>query len=174
MRTTTVSGQTEDSGFCGNTTIKRYLWNYYNQRHRPLCHSETTASWNYSTATVREANGTTSVNRADIVVGIAEATLDLSLKVKVFNSTNAGLASAGIGEDSTTTYTGGCGDDYHNLTGNIQSDHLTCRVSKMPAIGRHFYSWNEWGGGTATTTFYSAVAAAGSTITGGLFGWIEG
>lgn len=165
VETTTVSGQTEDSA------TKRLLWNYYNRVRRPLQRYESTASWTYTTATVRQANGSTS-NQVDVLIGIAEASLDLSLTVLVGQAGGSPTISAGIGEDATTTYTVG---DTHLLTsGTTATATVSARLVKYPAIGRHFYSWNEFSTVSGTTTWYGAVAAVGSTITNGLSGWIEG
>jgi hypothetical protein len=51
FRTTTVSGQTEDS------LVKRYVWNYYNRLRRSMQRNDSTNTWNYTTNTVRQANG---------------------------------------------------------------------------------------------------------------------
>jgi len=161
FRTTTVSGQTEDSA------TKRYLWNYYNRVRRVLQRFEATASWNYSTATVRQANGA-SANQVEIVLGVAESPLDLMLQV-AFSNTGDTVGSAGIGEDATTTYAAG-----QAVRGNATGGLIAMQLVKIPTVGRHFYSWNEWADGASTTTWYGARAGAGSTITGGLTGGVDG
>jgi hypothetical protein len=70
FRTTTVSGQTEDSA------AKRYVWNYYNRVRAPVLKFDSTDSWSYTSTTIRQANGA-AANQVDIVVGLAETTLDL-------------------------------------------------------------------------------------------------
>lgn len=167
FRTTAVSGQTEDSGF-SCTTTKRYLWNYYNRVPRPLCRLESTASWTYTTATVRQANGA-AANQVDVVVGVAEVTIDLTLNVVNTNSTGNIATTIGVGEDSTTTYIDGTlisGPSGSNPQGTV-------RIVKYPAVGRHFYSWNEWSTATGTTTWYGSIAGVGSTVQFGLTGWIK-
>jgi hypothetical protein len=164
FRTTTVSGQTEDS------ITKRYVWNNYNRVRRTLERFETTASWNYSTATVRQANGATA-NQVEIVVGVQEATLDLNLNAAANNNGAVVAVSVGIGEDSTTTYTKGW---FSAAPVTTAIGVLGGRMTKQPAIGRHFYSWNEWSAATPTTTWFAANAAVGSTVNSGLEGWIEG
>jgi hypothetical protein len=74
VRTTTVSGQTEDSA------VKRYVWNMYNRAERVLQRLETTASWTYQTATFRQANAA-AANQVDVVQGLAESPLWLQLTV---------------------------------------------------------------------------------------------
>lgn len=159
FRTTTVSGQTEDSG------VKRYLWNYYNRVSRVLQRYEPAASWNYTTATVRQANANV-LNQVDIVTGIAESVIDLALTTAASGSTTA---SAGIGENSTTTYVVGT-----SVFINSSGSAFVVRLVKTPAVGRNFYSWNEWSTAVGTTSWNGAVAAVGSTITSGLIGMIQG
>lgn len=163
FRTTGSSGQTEDSA------VKRYVWNYYNRIPRLLQRFESTVSWTYNTATVRQANGA-AANQVETVVGIQESLLDLVLVVGVANSTGGINVSAGIGENSTTTYAAGA--VAQGVANNLQS--IVVRLTKYPAIGRNVYSWNEWSAVTATTTFYANVSSVGSTVQGGLNGSLLG
>lgn len=166
FRTTAVAGQTEDS------TSKRYVWNYDHRVRRPLRAVETAGSWTYSTATLRQANAN-AANQVDVVVGWAEATLDLTL-ASVMTNTNAGWqAFAAIGESSTTTValgsiqasTAGAGGSA-NIYGTSHS-----RLIKQPAVGRNFYTWLEYSVTAATTTWLGTNAVG--TISG-LHGWIDG
>ncbi len=151
---------TSDAG-AGAAASGRHLWNYYNRVARFLSRTESTASWTYATSTVRQANGSTA-NQVQVIQGVAEDAIDLSLTVTCANNNNL-VSSAGIGVDSLTTYAVG-----QWQAGAAVSD-LVARYNAIPAVGHHAYSWNEWSGG-ATSTFYSAFASAGSTMTGGLFG----
>lgn len=63
FRTTGVSGQTESS------LTKRYLWNYYNRINLELFVSDAAASWNYTTATIRQANGA-ATNQVETMTGV--------------------------------------------------------------------------------------------------------
>lgn len=167
VRTTAVSGQTEDSGF-GCTTAKRYLWNYYNRVRRPLCRYEATSSWTYTLSATRQANGA-AANQVEAVIGIAETTLDLQLTVAAANSAGANV-TVGIGEDSTTTYV--VGSILFALSGGPTP--ISGRLVKTPAVGKHVYSWNEWSTAAGTTTWHANTGSVGGTITAGLAGWIEG
>jgi len=167
FRTTGVSGQTEDS------VLKRFVWNYYNRVPRLLQRYTTDATWNYTTATVHQANANTA-NQVEIFVGVLESPIQLSLiGVDADNSTNQIDVSAGIGEDSTTTYTVGM---FWQTVGNARGTGANATtLVKIPAsVGHHFYSWNEWSTATGTTAWRGAYASAGSTIASGLTGWIEG
>lgn len=160
VRTVTAS-QLNDS------VTLRHVWNYYHRVPRSLVKSDSTVSWTYSTATIRQARAD-ATNQIDVVVGVQEALLDLTLTAHSDNSSNVSRAS-GIGEDSTTTFAIAAMSNYASITCQ------TARLAKMPAIGRHVYSWNEWSAAVATTTFYGTTpdATPANTVSG-LRGWIEG
>lgn len=169
FRTTTVSGQTEDSA------AKRYVWNYYNRVRRPLVRQETTDTWNYTTATLRQAIASTA-NQVEIVVGVAEVLLELDLRVVALNTNAAVQIVVAIGEDSTTVAlaisTGGLILWAWTPAANTYVIPSST-VRKMPAIGRHFYAWLEYSAATGTTTF---IGDNGSPLISqsGLVGSIEG
>jgi hypothetical protein len=162
-----TGGQTDD------TVLKRYVWNFYNRMRRPLQRYETTTSWTYSTATVRQANGA-AANQVDVMVGVAESVLDLSLAGVIATNNSGGTVnvSIGIGEDSTTTYA--VGGLLQTVAAGSAMSQPPIRLSKYPAVGRHVYSWNEWSVATPTTTIFANVGSVGSGVTAGLSGWIEG
>jgi len=96
FRTTGVNGQTEDSA------AKRYIWNYTHRRPRSLRVLESTNSWAYTTATMRQARGSTA-NQVDVVVGVADALVDLRVGVICVNSAGSDTGqTVAIGEDSTS------------------------------------------------------------------------
>lgn len=167
FRTTTVSGQTEDSG------AKRYLWNYYNRVQRSVFRFEATASWTYNTATIRQANGS-AANQVDVVVGFAEVMLDLSLYAALSN-TNTGVAAAvGIGVGSTTTMAAGTSSFFTSAIANgVGSVHSRMNI-QLP-VGRSFYCWNEISAATGVTTWLGTSAVfANDGSTHGLQGSIWG
>jgi hypothetical protein len=146
VRTTGVSGQTEDS------EAKRYLWNYYNRVDRVLKGAtETTDSWVYTTDVWRQANSNTA-NQVDVVVGYAEDTIFIEV---VGNSNNAATSTraVGIGVDLTNA-------DSSQIRGvcsaGVTNEVLTstARYRKVPAVGRHFYPWLERAVALGTTTWY--------------------
>ena len=146
FRTTGVSGQTEDS------KARRYVWNYYNRVTRLMKAFESAATWTYSTAGWRAANNNTA-NRLDFVRGVNEDAVTASVSVPVISSTATYRQTAiGIGEDTTTTI----GSRYSQETSNNSGQHtLQSFYDEMPSAGRHFLSWNEYGGGTDTQTWSS-------------------
>lgn len=162
-----------------NTTedslTKRYVWNLYNQVPRPLARPESTANWTYSTATIRQANGSGS-NQVNVVVGISGASpIDLTLlgMPVVNNSGGNTIVNIGIGEDSTSSF---AVESYANMTGSASFIAFIqgCRLVKSVSAGRHFYSWNEYSSANATTTWYGATSLGGGVVTTGLVGSIIG
>jgi hypothetical protein len=164
FRTTGVAGQTEDS------LAKRYVFNYAHRVRRPLQRLETTATWSYNTATIRQANGATA-NQVDVVVGIAEVPLDVHLIALARSSVADTSIAAGIGEDSTTAMVSGqIGMYISTVTTWAQ---VAASLRKMPAIGRHYYTWLEKGDGSSTNTWAGTNSLA-TERQAGLAGWIEG
>lgn len=165
FRTTGTSGQTEDSA------VKRYVWNAYQRRRRGLFVADSTASWNYTTATYRQFDGSTA-NQVDVVIGLAEAALDLTVASTAQNGTAGGVqASIAIGEDSTSTatttgYVGGS----TQLTTTNQNVPIVGRLVRTPAVGRHYYAALEKSTATGTTSWLGG----GNGYQTGLTGWIEG
>lgn len=160
---TTSTTTTEDSA------AKRLLWNYYNRVLRTLNVTEATASWTYSTAVYRQANAAVA-NQVAVVVGVAEAVVELSL-LAIARNNNAGVSlGVAIGEDSTTTPITG------SLRGLVTTPVAAYQVTptasarKFPAVGYHYYAWLEYSVATVTSTWISAS----STDVAGLVGTIQG
>lgn len=166
FRTTAVAGQTEDS------LAKRYVWNYYHRVPRALRATDVTNSWGYSSATIRQANGATG-NQVDVVVGVAEVLVTVRVGV-LFSAAAANIQShIGIGEDVTNAFTNTSFPTSLSSSGTVVGQGYSL-FEKYPAVGRHFYSWNESGDGANTTTFYGDNNDAANFGTSGISGWIEG
>jgi len=163
-RTTTVAGQTEDSA------TKRYVWNYFNRDRRPLLRRETTASWSYTTATWRQANGA-AANQVDVIVGYQEATLDLLVVVSPANATAGTVVGVGIGEDSTTTPHASLIGAIAVASSNGNPGQITAWLKIKPAVGRHFYAWLEYSTAVGTSSWFGTNILSNIS---GLFGAIEG
>lgn len=155
-RTTTVSGQTEDS------VSKRFIWNYYNRKPRPLRVEESTASWSYATTvTWQEANASTS-NRVGIVVGVKETLVKLMAH---------GVVNMGVGEvdqcigDKTTTSRGtDCIGGY--AYGLSTKTGLASSFLAYPDKGYNYYSWIEVSSSGHAHTFYGGPGADDSRRVG--------
>jgi hypothetical protein len=147
---TTSTTATEDS------VLNRYLWNYNNRVDRIMARNEATATWSYSTATLRQANSSTS-NQLNFIVGVAEdATHVWCTSALIGNNTNDREGTIAIGYDSTTAATS---RSAYASTGNSGTTRhsAVAYLDHMPAVGRHYYSWLEAGAGTDTQTWYGGV-----------------
>lgn len=168
VRTTTVSGQTEDS------VTKRYVWNYYNRQRRRLFRVESTASWTYTTAAIRQANGA-AANQVEVVVGVAEVSVHVSLLTLSSNSSGSVNVANAIGQDSVTTGASGMRAGFISSGASGRIGVNAVELDVFPAIGRHYYAWLEYSEATGTTT-WTGLNANGLLTGGdsGLAGWIDG
>lgn len=151
-----------------DTYARRHVWNYYNRVQTPMRVLEATDSWQYTTATIRQANAAVA-NQLDIVCGVAEDPMDARLHARAFN-TNAGTTMAvGIGEDSTTAFA--TGSLMSNLDPSSAADviEFEARYVTYPAVGRHFYTWLEYSEAVGTTQWYGDGGTP-TLIQTGIFG----
>ncbi len=167
---TTATTTTEDSA------VKRYLWNYYNRVPRRLVATESnnTNSWNYTTATVRQAHANPA-NQVNVVVGVAEVLVELRVSVTVSNSTGGAtsILQVGMAQDSITVL-----DQTNVYGGQIACTTVNALMtaaatgSWYPAIGVHYFAWLEWAAavGTATWNTNDGVLLVGN----GMQGFIQG
>jgi hypothetical protein len=166
-RTTGSAGQTEDS------FAKRFVWNYYNRVDRPMRATDATNSWNYTTATIRQANASTA-NQVAFVIGWAES-LVAGEVIAHFRSDQAAVSvapSVGIGEDTTTAFTTGfIGGQVHNQAANGILQIKTA-LKRYPAVGYHYWAWLEISTAVGTTTWLgdSGVTALQSGLHASLAG----
>jgi len=161
IRTTGVA-TTEDSA------TKRFVWNQYNRVPRTLFKAESTSSWTYSTATIRQARAD-AANQVELVVGDSDAMLNLVVSCMGATSAAGTYMSIGIGEDSTTSH---AAETMFNEIGGIANvlTPVVATLIKMPAVGYHYYAWLERGHGSATQTFFATGAGLRR---GGLTGTIR-
>jgi hypothetical protein len=130
--------------------VKMDLWNADNRVEVSFNLKATTDTWNYTLATIRQAQGSTNY-QVDIMVGLQEDFFEAGLFVTSRNSTISIMRSVGIGFDSTTTFSG-----LQAATANTVASinvHQMSRIKNQPGIGRHFYSWNEFSVATGTCTW---------------------
>ena len=114
--------------------------------------SDPAANWTYSTNTWRQANNN-AANKIDFVRGVSEDMVSASLSVPVVSSTSTyRITAVGIGEDTTTTVSGRYSQEVSNNQG-MRVIHAG--YDGMPSAGRHYLSWNEYGGGADIQTWSS-------------------
>lgn len=144
---TTAATTTEDS------ENKRFLWNYYNRVQRQMRVTVGNDTWNYTTFTIRQANGAAG-NQLSMVIGVSEDAVDANILSSAAN-TNVGVcAQVGVGVDSTTTFSG---FGFRPYTVSLVANYpfgLSASWRGLPGVGYHYLSWNEISAATGTTTFY--------------------
>lgn len=139
-----------------DSVTNRYLWNYYNRVKRAMKVSDATASWTYSTAAWRQANGSTA-NQMNFVIGVSEDAVFASLMSSVLNSTatvrtvfnTIQLDATNGATPFTFAGSGQIGTSLLNIT-NIGEG--------IVSAGRHFLAWLEYGAGVDTQTWHGADA----------------
>lgn len=89
---------------CTDNTGLRGLFNQDNQEDRLLYSSDSTDSWTYNTASVREINAgsVNGVSRIGVLAGNTTTAVDLKAQTRFLNAT-ATLLTCAIGLDSSTT-----------------------------------------------------------------------
>lgn len=162
VRTTTVAGQSEDS------VSKRYLFSYYGRVRRPMRRVESTASWNYTTLTWRQANAA-AANQVEFVIGVSEDEVHALLLGMASNSAAGNQFAVGIGLDSTSAVA----TDQHHQAGAAAAagavTNMSAEYRGFPGVGRHTLVWLEQSAAAGTTTFYGNNAT-GVGEKAGLFG----
>lgn len=161
--TGTVAGQTEDS------VLKRYLWNYYQRARRHLIRQESTSTWTYNVATIRQTNASTA-NQVDFVVGVNEVEVDAMTQIAGYNATVGTALVTGIGLDSTTVFHGEPGGALVNAAN--QALQITGRYKGFPGVGKHLLAWNETVSVAAAASTFFPLLSLGAT--GGISAWLEG
>lgn len=148
---------TEDSA------AKRFVWNYNNRVRRHMFVKESEIGWNYTTATMRQARGSTA-NQLDLVIGVAEDMVDAELYAMSSNTSANIQRYVGIGEDSTTAEAITKSTATQPSMGSVMTasmifSHHVKYSSYL--LGRHYLTWLEYSDATGTTTFYGTLSAAG-------------
>ena len=137
-----------------DSTTKRFIWNMYNRKPRPIVFADTTNTWNYSTAAYRGANGTTA--GVAFLIGVDPDVPDIitaQARAIVRSSTATGRAvRIGIGVDDFTTNLAGVWDGrtVSNASRLTLGAHYTGTIT---GAGVHFIAPLEYGNGTDTQTW---------------------
>jgi hypothetical protein len=157
-------------GQAADTKAQRLLYNAYNQTTRAVRVADPALSWTYSTASWRQANGSTS-NQIDVLDGLGGMVASLqSLSFSNNSTATQRQVRAGIGLDSTSGIasgsTGGAGSVVNTSALIITSFH-----NGSVGLGKHSLTWLEFGGGTDTQTWFGTDTTAAnfqSGITGSI------
>lgn len=135
------------------------LWNAYNRVPVGFSVIATTNSWTYTTATIRQAQGSANY-QVDVVAGLQLEAMTVGVIATSSNgagANNNNMREVGVGVDSTTAFSGLTGS--LGLSNNVFI-HSTGRYDGIVPIGRHFYAWLEISTANNTTTWYGDNGAA--------------
>jgi hypothetical protein len=139
----------------GGQARKWALWNAYNRRHVRLRCWDGTATWNYTTATLRASNNNAD-NKVTTFFGLADEYLDVRLMQETGQGGgSSGTCQVGIGLNSTTAATGLAATV---IVPNGGRDVLAATLMDTPKLGINAYQSLELGGGAGTTTWRGAEA----------------
>lgn len=155
--------QTEDS------VANRFLWNYYHRARRGMSRAETTATWAYSTNTLRQANASTS-NQLNFVIGVAEDTVEAQCSANAVGSgTTLRGVIVGIGLNSTTTNSAQV--QVKGFSTTVAPVPSLAAYNGVPAAGINYLAWLEAGAGADTQTWQGAgTGGGGPTGKSGIWG----
>jgi hypothetical protein len=158
-------------GFNDTRTL-RHVWNHYNRVRRSLVNpGDLTSSWNYTTAAFRQAGGI-ATNQVDIVIGVAEDPVDLTVRANAKNTATLVRFAVGVGVDSTSVADVNDSIAQHGMTAIANGEApASARYVGIPGIGRHFLVWLEYSAATGTTTWIGNVAPS---IPAGMIGYVNG
>lgn len=154
MRTTAVSGQTEDSA------PNRFVYNQFNEKQRTLG-KYNTGNYTYTTATWREAGGSTT-HRVNFIIGVAERAVTLEAISFASNGTSSVNVGGAVGLDSTTAPTPSSQRNAGGVAvGTSMGLALPSSVETIAAVGFHFASQLEYSAASGTTTWYDNAFVTG-------------
>ena len=131
------------------------LVNQYNKIPFTMMVWDETATWTYSTAVIRQVNGS-SFNQVDFVLPFSDYSVNIMSAARCVNSTTTvRYVITGWAIDSTTSLTTELGGQviaiYPDNTRKPQSN-MTHTTTKIP-IGKHYIAAVEYGNGTDTQTW---------------------
>jgi hypothetical protein len=149
----TAATTTEDSA------ANRYLWNNDNRIPRSIRKAGNATTWTYTSATVRQANASTS-NQINMVIGLQEDPIQIGLLTLAAGGPAVNIL-IGVGIDTTTSLTEGTSPGVDSVKNNPVGINYT---QEPLAPGRHYIAWLEASNGGTTVTFN------GQTSCPGLFG----
>jgi hypothetical protein len=160
---------TETAGEVVDTLRRRLVYNYYNKISRTFLRQESTVSWIYSTATLRQVNAN-SANQVEVVIGVRDTSIALEF-IHLAVSGATGNFMAAIGENSTSAVATNCvGGVETRVAGYILT--LKAHITTIPRLGYSYYAMLEMP--TAACTWFSTLNVSGAVaVKHGLTGRID-
>jgi hypothetical protein len=149
---TVAAGQAEDS------QAKRYLYNQYNPSTRAMVRVDTTASWTYSTAAFRQANGA-AANQLSYFAGNPGSSLwAFALCIPLNSTATLRLVYCGVGLNSTTVNSRTISNFSRIGDATVVTGNLYARYDGFTSLGLNNLVWLEQGAGVDTQTWFGLSA----------------
>lgn len=137
---------------------QRFLWNYYNRVPAFSRVTDNTASWSYTTASWRVADGATSPqNCVEFVIGVSEDSVHAEISVPQSGANNTVGGGVAVGVDSATVPLGNYSTVFNAAPVVVVGQTATAAYTAIPAAGYHFFCWLEFGG-DSNFQFYNAAS----------------
>jgi hypothetical protein len=144
----------------------RFVWNAQHRVNRDLQRQEWSSAWTYTLAAFQQANAN-AANQVEMVVGLNEEPVYLTVSIRFSNTSTSVTANVGIGLDSTSVISRYC-YVLRNASwiANVASPTQAV-FSHFVGIGYHRLVWLEQSTATGTTTWAtSAVGLFAEGLTG--------
>ena len=159
--------RSDSSSQINDSAARRHVWNTYNRVLRKMKAVDTTNSWTYASATLRQANGSTN-NQLNYVCGLAEDIVEATaISYHVENTTVGNGHVIGIGVDSTSANSA---DIFEGCAAQSSAfpQQAAAFYKGIPGVGAHYLAWLEASIGSVTVTSYGDNG--GSNIQSGIIG----
>lgn len=145
------------------------VYNAYNQTAQTAAVRDSVTTYNYTTASYRQANASTG-NQVNFLVGLSGGAVTVVNSAQTFNSSGGVVAAVGIGIDSTTVNSA-------QIQMAAQAPASTSAVATAsyvgsPAVGFHYAARLEYSQAAGTTTWDGTGGATGIQ-SGETFQWFN-
>lgn len=134
------------------------VWNAYNRLPIVLKAGDATASWTYTTATIRASNGSAN-NSMTVFSGLAEESYDFEFNQRVGNSSAGVVFQRGIGFNSTTAFSGfSVSNSIDAAASATDNAWPAARYQAVPSLGINTVTSLEHSAAAGTTTWQGTEA----------------
>lgn len=145
----------------GGTPATINVWNMYNRNTYTPSVQDSTASWNYTSATIRASNNSNG-NRISFVRGLDNEGVKSDFKQRLSPLAAAAANSTiYVGLDSTSAVPAAGTHSYgfmqNTLVTSQESANALATYASLPGLGFHFIQALEQGDGTNANTFFGAT-----------------
>lgn len=151
-------------GQTDSTFAKQYIWNMDNRVLRAMRRIDTTASWTYVGATLRQANAS-AANQLEVMVGLSEDGISVLVNVSASSNAAGDYPVATIGLDSTNTRATGVVQWAPRVVTTNNELNPGSSLTTYPGVGYHTLTWLE-SMSANTMTVNSGSSAAQSGMSG--------